>query len=324
MLAQALQGPTRVTQWLLLIAAVLALVEAVTDLPVAEVLQSIQDALNYKLFHIGDAPISPITVGTGVTVVLVSWWLSTLARDGLVRLLVSRSIGDEGSVAAIARLVQYAVVGVGIMVGLQTLGLDLSAVFAAGAVFAVGFGLAMQQVAESFVSGVILLLERSIRPGDVLELESGDLLKVQYLGIRATVARTLNDEEIILPNSLLVQSRVKNLRLTDSLLRVRVPVGVSYGSDLKATMAALQRAAESVSTVKDKPPVVLLTTFGSSSVDFDVSAWTTSPWNKQRFHSALALAIWNALKEDGITIAFPQLDLHVDDELVKVLAGKDA
>jgi len=321
-LAEVLQPAARFAQWLLLGSAGLAMVAAFTDLPVGAVLQAILRVLDRKLFQLGDVPISAITIGTGVAVVLVSWWISTLAREGITKLLLSRGIGDEGSVAAIARLLQYIVVSVGIMVGLQTIGLDLSAVFTAGAVFAVGVGLAMQKVAENFVSGVILLVERSIRPGDILELESGELVRVEYMGIRATVVRTLNDEEVILPNSMLVQNRVKNLRLSDKLLRVRVSVGVSYDSDLELAMAALQRAAEQVSSVASKPPVVLLTGFGASSVDFEVSAWTAAPWGKQRFHSALARAIWDALKEADITISFPQLDLHVDDELVQALGER--
>jgi small-conductance mechanosensitive channel len=319
LLAEPLKTPARLAQWLVLLGAVLSLVEAFTSLPVFEVLHTLRNLLNYEFTKLGDASITPITVGTGAAIIMVSWWLSALARDGLTRVMLSRSIGDEGSVGAIARLTQYALLGVGVAVGLQTLGLDLSAVLAAGAVFAVGFGLAMQHVAENFVSGVILLVERTIRPGDVLELETGELVRVQYLGIRSTVARTLNDEEIILPNSLLVQTRVKNLRLSDTFLRVRVEVGVSYSSDLRATMAALKRAAETFPPVDTRPPAVLLKGFGASSVDFDVSVWTRSPWDKQRVRSALALAVWDALHQDGITIAFPQLDLHLDPELVKAL-----
>ncbi len=317
--ADPLKGPARVVQWLVLLGAALSLAEAVTNLPIFEVLQTLRNLLNYEFTKLGDTEITPITVGTGFAIVMVSWWLSALARDGLARLLLSRNIGDQGSIGAISRLTQYALLGVGTAVGLQTLGLDLSALLAAGAVFAVGFGLAMQQVAENFVSGVILLVERSIRPGDVLEIETGELVRVQYLGIRSTVARTLDDEEIVLPNSLLVQTRVKNLRLSDTFLRVRVEVGVAYSSDLTATMAALTRAAESFPPIDSRPPVVLLKGFGSSSVDFDVSVWTRSPWDKPRVRSALALAVWEALKRDGITIAFPQLDLHVDPQLVKAL-----
>lgn len=320
LLAPAVRAPARLLQWLLWIGAALSLVEAVTELPVFEVLQTLRNLLNYEFAKIGGAAITPITIGTGVGIVMVSWWLSTLARDGLTRVLLSRNIGEEGTVAAIARLVQYALVAVGIAVGLQTLGLDLSAVFAAGAVFAVGFGLAMQQVAENFVSGIILLVERTIRPGDVLELSDGTMVRVQYLGIRSTVARTLNDEEVILPNSLLVQTPVKNLRLSDSFLRVRVLVGVAYESDLRAAMAAMKRAAETMPPVEGRPPAIQLVGFGSSSVDFDVSVWTHSPWDKMRVRSNLSLAVWDALKEDGITIAFPQIDVHLDREVVQAIS----
>jgi potassium-dependent mechanosensitive channel len=320
-LAEALDNPSRYLQWGLMFGAVLTLLEATTTLPVFDLVRLVHNALNIEITQLSGAPVTPITIATVLVVVFGSWWISTLARDGIARVMLSRSIGDEGSIGAISRLVQYVVVGSGIAVGLQTMGLNLSAVLTAGAVFAVGIGLAMQHVAENFVSGVILLVERTIRPGDVLEVD-GALVRVEYLGIRSTVARTLDDEEVIFPNSLLVQTQIKNLRLTDTLLRIRMQVGVTYDSDLKKTMAALERAALTLPQVASRPPVILLTGFGSSSVDFDVSVWSQSPWDKMRVKSALGLAIWNALKEEGIVIAFPQLDLHVDDALVKAIHGK--
>ena len=318
-LANALEAPSRYLQWGLLLGAALALLEATTTLPVFDLVRLAHDVLNVEITQLSGVRVTPITMATVLLIVFGSWWISTLARDGLARVMLSRNIGDEGSVGAISRLVQYVVVGSGIAVGLQTMGLNLSAVLTAGAVFAVGIGLAMQHVAENFVSGVILLVERTIRPGDVLEVD-GDLVRVQYLGIRSTVARTLDDEEVILPNSLLVQTKIKNLRLTDTLLRIRVQVGVTYDSDLKQTMAALERAARTLPQVDGRDPVILLSGFGSSSVDFDVSVWSNSPWDKMRVKSALGLAIWNALHEEGIVIAFPQLDLHVDDALVKAIS----
>jgi small-conductance mechanosensitive channel len=202
--------------------------------------------------------------------------------------------------------------GVGFAIGLETLGIDLGAFFTAGAVFAVGIGFAMQNIAENFVSGVILLVERTIRPGDILEV-NGEMVRVRNLGIRSTLARTTDDEEIIIPNSELVKNPVKNLRLSDSLLRVRVPVGVAYDSDLPTVMKVLQTTARTVQPDLDSsPPVVVLTAFGASSIDFEVSVWTLDPWSKPVVRSNLILAMWKALEEADIVIAFPQLDVHVD------------
>ena len=131
---------------------------------------------------------------------------------------------------------------VGLALALHLAGIKLGAVFAAGAVFAVGFGFAMQNIAQNFVSGIISLIERTIKPGDVLEV-GPQIVKVMKMSIRATIVRTLDDEDIIVPNSTLVQSNVKNYTLEDNLYRVKVKVGVSYESDLKQVRAVLTKAA---------------------------------------------------------------------------------
>ncbi len=130
------------------------------------------------------------------------------------------------------------------MVAMRTTGIRLDALFAAGAVFAVGFGFAMQNIAQNFVSGVILLFERTIKPGDVIEV-GGQIVKVQQMSIRATIVRTLDEEDVIVPNSSLVQSNVKNFTLEDNIYRVRVTVGVSYSSDVPKVKAALEGCARS-------------------------------------------------------------------------------
>ena len=119
----------------------------------------------------------------------------------------------------------------------------LEALFAAGAVFAIGLGFAMQNIVQNFVSGVILLAERTIKPGDVLQVD-GRFVKVRHMGIRSTICRTLDEEEIIVPNATIVQSTVTNYTLQDSLFRLRCTVGVVYGSDMVLVKNTLQRAAQ--------------------------------------------------------------------------------
>jgi small-conductance mechanosensitive channel len=141
---------------------------------------------------------------------------------------------------------------------------------------------------------------------------------VQKLGIRATIAKSLDEEEIIVPNSVIVQSTVTNYTLKDSLYRLRSAVGVTYGSDMNLVREVLMNTARQVSwRVQDREPVVLLMEFGSSSVDWEVSVWMDDPWRVRKARSELNQAIWWALKEAGITIAFPQLDVHFDPPVVE-------
>ncbi len=210
-----------------------------------------------------------------------------------------------------SRLVQYAVMLLGLGIALQTLGVDLGALFAASAFFAVALGFAMQNVAQNFVSGIILLTERTIKPGDVLEVENR-VVRVTRMGLRATVARTRDEEDLIIPNSALVQNTVTNYTLRDAVYRVRATVGVSYNSDLEVVADALYRAAMTLpSRMENRDARVLLVGFGDSSVDFDVSVWTQDPWGSRQDLSNLNHAIWTGLKTAGITIPFPQRDVHV-------------
>ncbi len=142
------------------------------------------------------------------------------------------------------------------------------------------------------------------------------------MGIRATVARTLNDEDLVIPNSQIVQSTVSNYTFRDSLYRLRVPVGVSYASDLRVVRETLATTASGLAwRSPQKDPVVLLTDFGSSSVDYEVSVWIEDPWSSRRRRSDLREAIWWALKDAGVTIAFPQVDVHFDPPVVESLEG---
>ena len=154
------------------------------------------------LFSLAGTEVTLLSFATFVAILIL-----TLVTSSILKKAVGRSIGErlgkrEGTRAAILRLVHYVVLLIGLGIALQTVGINMNALFAAGAVFAVAIGFAMQNVVQNFVSGVILLAERSIKPGDILEVE-GIVVKVVEMRIRTTVGRTWRDEELILPNSIL-------------------------------------------------------------------------------------------------------------------------
>lgn len=273
---------------------------------------NLTEALDAHLLTIKGTAVTVGSVLTFLLICIATILISKLIQRAIRRGFNRRRVTDEGTVAVTTRLTNYVVLTIGLGIALNTLGIDLTALFAAGAVFAVGIGFAMQTIAQNFVSGVILLVERSISPGDVIEIND-ELVRVTKMSIRTTHARTLNDEEIILPNSTLVQSIVTNYTLNDTLYRVSADVGVSYDSDMDLVHATLTRSAEALEwRVQDKAPVVRIGAFGSSSVDFKVMVWIDDPWHAEAMKGRLYSAIWDALKEAEITIAFPQLDLHLD------------
>ena len=289
-----------------------------------EVLARVSEVLDVELFHMGSTSLTIGTLLTAVLVVLLSFWLSWLIRRAILLFLKERSVPEQGSMAVTARLVHYTIIFLGFAIALGTLGIELTAVFAAGAVFAVAIGFAMQNITANFVSGVILLFERSIKPGDIVEVD-GRIMRVLDMGVRSTIARGLNEEDLIIPNSMLVQATVKNFTFRDTLYRIDAEVGVSYGSDMERVREVLETMVQGLQWRSRKlESVVLMKGFGASSVDFMVSVFTDDPWSIRRLRSQVNEAIWAALKEAQIEIAFPHMDVHCDAPVVEALARQES
>ncbi len=246
-----------------------------------------------------------------IAIVTSTLLVSRLVQRATKRALARRGPADDATVTVTSRLVHYAIVVLGVGIGVQTIGVDLGALFAAGAFFAVALGFAMQNVAQNFVAGIILLVERTIKPNDVLEVE-GRVVRVTRMGLRATVARSRDEEDLIIPNATLVQSTVTNYTLRDPTYRLRTSVGVSYESDMDTVIRVLLDAARSLpDRLESFEPRVLMTEFGDSAVLFEVVVWTQNPWGARITRSALNEAIWRALKAARITIPYPQRDVHL-------------
>lgn len=284
--------------------------------------EDVRHILNLKLFDLAGTPLTLATLVIVFGILLGTYILSRVLQRGIERAFRARGVTEEGTVGVTTRLVHYLLGIVAIAASMQTIGIKLATLFAAGAVLALAVGFALQTVLQNFVSGVILMVERTIKPGDILEV-NGVLLRVVRLGIRSTVARSREDEDMLIPNSTLVQSTVKNLTFRDKIFRLRVAVGVTYGSDMSKVRAVLEKVgAEFERRLASPAPTVLLRAFGNSSVDWEVSIWTNDAWNERSLRSDLQEAIWFAFKAEGIVIAFPQLDLHLDPPVVRALENR--
>jgi potassium-dependent mechanosensitive channel len=278
----------------------------------ARITEQADRILNTQLFAISGTPVTAVTLLAILAVMLIGWWFARVASVGVHRAMRARGVTDIGTLELTKRLVRYVILLLVLGVGLQTVGLDLTVLFAAGAFFAIAAGFAMQNIAQNFVAGFILMADRTIRTGDVLNVE-GRVVTVTHMGLRATIARTRDEEDLVIPNSVLVQNTVTNYTLRDRNYRIRALVGVTYDSDMDQVMRVLGEAAGTLPwRVAEFEPRVLLTEFGDSSVNFEVNVWTTDPWASRRLASQLNLQIWRAFHEHGIVIAFPQLDLHLD------------
>ena len=287
----------------------------------ANISRNIAEIYSKPLFTLSGTQVTLLSLFIFFFVVSFSIALSIVLQRGLKRSLAHRFVNQAGTLAAILRLVHYSIVIIGFGIGLQTIGINISALFAAGAVFAIAIGFAMQNIVQNFVSGIILLVERTIKPGDILEIE-GTVVRVIDMGIRTTIVRTWRDEELIVPNSVFSGSTVKNFTMRDNEFRLGVTVGVAYESDMKKVIKVLEETAHNIPWRLPEPdPRVLLQDFGDSAVVFGVYLNVNDPWMQRVYMSDLRKAIWFAFQDADITIAFNQVDIHLDPPVTEAITG---
>jgi small-conductance mechanosensitive channel len=269
-----------------------------------------------------------ITIGLMLVaaIILYGTFILSSSLQGLLmdNVLSSRQM-DIGARLSIVRLVHYGLVLVGFLVALSALGFELKNVTIIGGALGVGIGFGMQAIVNNFVSGLILLFERPIKVGDVIQLGDGQVGRVLNLGLRATTIQTFDRAEIVVPNGDLVTSPVTNWTLGDRSVRLTIPVGVAYGSDVETVMRVLQAVAtESDKVLKDPQPMVLFLNFGDSSLDFQLRAWIADFNDRPIIQSALIREIDRRFRAEGVEIPFPQRDLHlrsVDGKAAERLKG---
>jgi len=256
-----------------------------------------------------------IALGTGIAM---------FAAGRIVRRGFRKKLGgDPIALNVTARITQVFTLLAGIEVFLHAFDIRLTTLLAAGGVAAIGVGFAAKAIVENFLAGVSLRLDQTIRRGDVIELE-GQQLTVRRIGIRTTTAETFDDEEVIVPNATLAHSTIVNLTRHSTLYRVRANVGVAYESDLKLVRKTLEDCIEGLAFRSDAhPSLVILEEFAASSVNYSCRVWVKDANDSLTCRSSLHEAIWWALKDAGIGIPYPQLDVHVDGPLSRGPAPVD-
>ncbi len=241
---------------------------------------------------------------------LGAYWLSTFIRFMLEEDVYPRTRIAAGQSYAVSNLLNYAILAVGFLLALAVLGMDLTKMTVLLGALGVGIGFGLQSVVNNFVSGLILLFERPIHVGDTVQV--GSLQgRVRRIGIRASVVRTAQGAEIIVPNAQLITEQVTNWTLSDQLRRLDLPVGVNYGAEPKKVIELLETAAGAHPKVlQDPAPRGLFMSYGDSSINFELRAWTEQA-NSMQVHSDLTVAIYDAIYAAGMSFPFPQREVRV-------------
>src|SRR6266550_2393277 len=254
-----------------------------------------------------------------IGLLIAVFWLSSRTRRFLRDRFLVRSGLDRALQHAIAQVVGYAVLVIGIVIVLDNAGIHLGALTVFAGAVGVGVGFGLKNIASNFISGLLILAERPITIGDRIEV-AGITGQVKQIRARSTVIMTNDGIAMIVPNEKFIDSPVTNWTYSDPRVRFRVPVGVAYGSDVNKVRDALIAAArEHPATLNDPPPNAYLEKFGDSTIDFEVIAWSEKmSYKPRRFKSELNFLIEKHLREAGIEIPNPQRDLHIRDGVIKV------
>ena len=259
----------------------------------------------------------PDTVTIGGILLLVFLFASVIIVERfLQRLLIRRFLSktrlQPSLQYVLSRIFGYTLIAIGFYVAFQAVGFDLSSLAIIAASLGVGVGFGLQNIINNFVSGIIILAERPISIGDRIDV-AGVAGRVTKIQLRSTTVVTNDNITMIVPNADFISTTVTNWSHGDPKVRIRVPVGVAYGSDLKLLQRLLLEAAEEhPKALRDPSPVVLFTEFGDSSLNFELGVWTQEMTATPiHFTSQMNFIIEQKLRENDIEIPFPQRDLHV-------------
>jgi small-conductance mechanosensitive channel len=279
------------------------------------IVEKLKDFMKLYLFTINQTKVTVSSIIWFLTVIIGFWIISKFIRKWILDRLLEGLKVEKGLHFAFSRITHYLIMVTGTVVAFQFIGLNLSGLAVIFGFLSVGIGFGLQNITSNFVSGLILLFERPIRIGDRVTVgdTEGDVVAIN---MRSTTIRSLRNITIIVPNSEFISSQVVNWSHGDPKVRLDVPVGVSYNSDLDTVINALYEVGkENVDIMDDPKPEVLFDEFGDSSWNLKLRAWLKDPYDYYRIRSSINCDIVRKFRHYGIEIPYPQRDLHVRSPL---------
>lgn len=271
-----------------------------------------EEILNHNLIKIGDYSLATgKLIAIGAIIIAIWIFLKILGiimrRNRLLRIRKSRQY-------AIYQINKYIAILIATIISLNLLGVDVKVMLAGSAALLVGVGLGLQNLFNDFVSGVIILLDSSVRVNDIIEL-NGLFCKVQKINIRTTTVLTRDDKNIILPNSTLTSNQLINWTHSHTTSRFEIQVGVDYSSDIPLAMKLMREAALAhPQVIKDPGPYIRLFDFGNSSIDLALLFWSDEIFRVENIKSEIRIKIYDSFRQKGITIPFPQRVVHINNK----------
>jgi small-conductance mechanosensitive channel len=276
-------------------------------------MELINKFLEFELLNIGTYHLKVSTLFLVLLIVIITKVVLIVIKQSIFR---NRNLDkfDEGNVSSLYQIIKYIIWIIAFGFILETFGIKISILLAGSAALLVGVGLGLQQTFNDVISGVILLSERSIKIGDVLEID-GNILKIQEIGLRTSKGLNTDDISTIIPNSLITTNKVINWSHQTRQNRFRIEVGTSYGSDVELVIRILEESAKIHPEVDDTKFIeARLVNFGNSSLDFQVLFYSSTIFGADRMKSDIRRTINQKFIENNVTIPFPQMDVHIKSD----------
>lgn len=292
--------------------AVTVTVWSVAALNILGLLDATIILLDSLALNVGDLRISVLTLIKAVFALGVMVWAAMLLTRALEQRISGLTNLTPSVQVLLTKLAKIVLVTVAVVLAISSVGIDLTAFAVFGGALGVGIGLGLQKAVSNLISGVLIVLDKSVKPGDVIEV-SGTYGQVRSLGGRYASVITRDGVEHLIPNEELIGQRVTNWSYSSKEVRLRLPVGISYKSDVRKAMELMREAAhETDRVISNLPTTVLLIGFGDSSVNLELRFWINDPMDGvSNVKSAVLLRIWDKFHEHEIEIPFPQRDVHI-------------
>lgn len=273
--------------------------------------QSIE-LLKYIGIDFGSVRVSLFTVLKGMFALGVLLWVSNVLStlfENRIKMIPDLTPSVQ---TLFAKLFKLTVMFIAVVVAISAVGIDMTAFAVIGGAVGVGIGLGLQKIVANLISGIILLMDKSIKPGDVIAV-ANYYGRVDSLGARYVSVTTRDGIEHLIPNEELIVNRVENWSHSNNLYRIRLAVGVHYKTDIEQAMALCLAAASSAERVLQSPgPVCLLRGFGDSAIELELRFWIDDPMSgRANLNSEILMRIWRSFKDNGIEIPYPQRDIHL-------------
>jgi small-conductance mechanosensitive channel len=272
-------------------------------------MDQLQNILDTELLKLGGYQLTVSSIFSFVIVIIIANIIRITIRKVMLRKRFSET--EEKKRYTVYRIISYFIWTIAIVVGLEAAGLSISILLAGSAALLVGVGLGLQQTFNDLVSGVILLFEGSIKLNDVVVVD-GQYGQITEIGLRTSKIVTRDNIIMIIPNSKFIVENVVNWSFNEDVTRFKVTVGVAYGSDVPLVRKILLESASEHKLILNEPHSrVFFTDFGDSALIFDLFFWTDQAFEGVVIQSDLRYAIDDKFRENGVTIPFPQRDLHL-------------